>query len=160
LEIDMKRLLFTVAAIAFSTAAFIPVQATAQVGVNIVIGNAPPPPRYEVVPSARRGHEWVPGYWNWNGRRHVWTAGHWERVRAGYIYQRPEWRQSNNGWQLNRGGWQRGERHDNRHFNGNRGNNGRGDRDHDGISNRMDRDRDGDGVSNRRDSNPNNPRRN
>ena len=35
----------------------------------------------------------------------------------------------------------------------------RGDRDRDGIPNRVDRDRDGDGVPNRRDSRPNDPRR-
>ncbi len=125
---------------------------------QVAIVNAPPAPRYERVPAARRGYEWTPGYWNWNGRRHVWTKGHWERARAGHYYQRPEWQQGNNGWQLNRGGWQRGERHDKRH-DANRGN-GRGDRDHDGVANRVDRDRDGDGVSNRFDSNPNNPRRN
>jgi hypothetical protein len=155
----MKRILCTAAAIVLSTAAFIPAQAFAQVGVNIVIGNAPPPARYEVVPAARRGYEWAPGYWNWNGRRHVWVAGHWERVRAGYYYQRPEWQQSSDGWRLNRGGWERGERHNDRNDHGNRGN-GRGDRDHDGIPNRMDRDRDGDGVRNRYDSRPDNSRRN
>jgi hypothetical protein len=149
----MKRIFGTAAAIILSTAAFIPAQAIAQVGVNIVIGNAPPPVRYEVVPAPRRGYEWAPGYWNWNGRRHVWSAGHWERVRTGYYYQRPEWQQGNDGWRLNRGGWQPGER-------GNRGANGRGDRDHDGVPNRFDRDRDGDGVPNRLDNHPNNPRRN
>ncbi len=148
----MKRILCTAAAVILGTAAFIPTQAVAQVGVNVNIGNAPPPPRYEVVPTPRRGYEWAPGYWNWNGRRHVWSAGHWERVRVGHYYQRPEWQQGNDGWRLNRGGWQRGE-------NGNRGN-ARGDRDHDGVPNRMDRDRDGDGVPNRMDSNPNNPHRN
>ncbi len=152
----MKRFLLTAAAIVFSTAAFVPTQAAAQVGFNIIIGNAPPPVRYEVVPAARRGSEWIPGYWNWNGRRHVWSAGHWERVRAGQFYQRPEWRQSNDGWRLNRGGWQRGERHHNRNDHGNRG---RGDRDRDGIPNRRDRDRDGDGVRNGRDRYPNNQRR-
>ncbi len=35
----------------------------------------------------------------------------------------------------------------------------RGDRDRDGIPNRMDRDRDGDGVPNRRDRRPDDPRR-
>lgn len=34
-----------------------------------------------------------------------------------------------------------------------------GDRDRDGIPNRVDRDRDGDGVPNRQDSRPNDPRR-
>jgi hypothetical protein len=35
----------------------------------------------------------------------------------------------------------------------------RGDRDHDGVPNRVDRDRDGDGVPNRQDRRPNDPRR-
>lgn len=35
----------------------------------------------------------------------------------------------------------------------------RGDRDGDGVPNRVDRDRDGDGVSNRRDNRPDNPYR-
>jgi hypothetical protein len=35
----------------------------------------------------------------------------------------------------------------------------RGDRDHDGVPNRMDRDKDGDGVPNRLDNRPNNPNR-
>lgn len=156
LEIDMKRILSTAAAIILSTAAYMPTQAVAQ--VNIVIGNAPPPPRYEVVPAARRGYEWAPGYWNWNGRRHVWTAGHWERARVGYSYRRHEWQQGDDGWRLNRGGWQRGERNGNNGYGSNRANSN--DRDRDGVPNRMDRDRDGDGVSNRRDRNPNDPRRN
>lgn len=69
-----------------------------------------------------------------------------ERARNGQYYQRPEWQQNGNDWRLNRGGWQHGQR--------------QGDRDRDGIPNRVDRDRDGDGVPNRQDSNPNNPRRN
>ena len=39
------------------------------------------------------------------------------------------------------------------------GGRGMGDRDRDGIPNRLDRDRDGDGVPNRLDQRPNNPRR-
>ncbi|MGV8899829.1 MAG: YXWGXW repeat-containing protein [Burkholderiaceae bacterium] len=118
----MKRILCNAAAIlVLSTAAFIPTQAVAQVGFSIVISNAPPPVRYEVVPAPRRGYEWAPGYWNWNGGRHAWAPGHWERARSGHHYQRPEWRHGNNGWQLNRGGWQRGERHEKRGGNANRG---------------------------------------
>jgi hypothetical protein len=141
----MKRLLGTVAAIVLGTAAFIPAQAKAQVDFHVVIGSAPPPPRYEVVPAPRRGYVWAPGYWDWNDRRHVWTHGHWQRARGGYTYQRPEWRRDRAGWRLNRGGWQHAGY--------------RGDRDRDGISNRRDRDRDGDGVPNRYDHRPNNPRR-
>lgn len=130
----MKRILCTAAAILISSAAFVPTQALAQVTViNMNVRNAPPPPRNEAVPSARRGYEWAPGYWNWSGRKFVWVKGHWERARNGHFYQRPEWRQGDKGWQLERGGWQRGERR---------------------------RDRDGDGVPNRDDRRPDNPNRN
>jgi hypothetical protein len=132
----MKRIFCTAAAIlAISTAAFTPVQALAK-GDVIVVRTAPPAPRHETVPHARRGYEWAPGYWNWNGRRYVWTKGQWERVRKGYTYQRTEWRQGHDGWEMNRGGWRRGERADGRS------------------------DRDGDGVANRDDRRPNNPNRN
>jgi hypothetical protein len=103
----MKRILCTAAAIAFSTAAaFFPTQALAEVSFQIVIGNAPPPPRYEVVPGPRQGYVWSPGYWNWDGRQHAWVAGHWENSRRGQRYQRSEWRQGHDGWRLTRGGWQ------------------------------------------------------
>ena len=154
----MKRIFCTAAAIILGTAAFMPTQALAQASVQIVIGNAPPPQRYEVAPAPRRNHEWAPGYWNWNGRRHEWVAGHWERARTGYHYQRAEWRQERNGWRLNHGGWQRGHDHENRNPYEHRAN-GRADRDRDGVPNHVDRDRDGDGVANRYDRMPNNPRR-
>lgn len=124
----------TAAALLIGCAAFAPVQAFARDSV-IVVRAAPPPPRHESVPHARHGRQWVPGYWNWTGRRYVWTAGHFERVRRGYVCHRPEWRQGDDGWRMNRGGRQRGERADGR-------------------------DRDHDGVPNRDDARPNNPNRN
>ena len=101
----------------------------------IVVHKAPPAPMREAVPAARRGYEWVPGYWSWNGRRYVWERGHYEKVRVGYVYQRPEWRQDRKGWYLERGGWVREDHRMAR------------------------RDRDGDGVPNRYDARPNNPNR-
>ena len=99
--------LYAAAMLAISTAAFLPAQAMAQnqVGVRIVVNDAPPPPRYESVPQARRGYVWAPGYWNWDGRRHVWNNGEWLRERSGNQYRRAEWIQENNRWRLNRGGW-------------------------------------------------------
>ena len=138
----MKRILVTLAAAVISTAAFAPVaQAQHSRTEVIVVQKAPPPLRREAVPAARRGYEWIPGYWNWTGRRYVWTKGRYEKVRRGYVYARPEWRRGDNGWTMERGGWRRG------------------DRDHDGVPNRMDRDRDNDGVPNRADARPNNPNR-
>jgi hypothetical protein len=138
----MKRILITVAAALISTAAFAPVAQAQHTRTEvIVVQKAPPALRREAVPAARRGYEWIPGYWNWNGRRYAWVKGHYEKVRHGYVYARPEWRQADNGWTLERGGWRRG------------------DRDGDGVPNRADRDRDNDGVRNRDDARPNNPNR-
>lgn len=144
----MKTILAATAAVIISTAAFTPVEAVAQ-GLTevIVIQKAPPALRREAIPAARRGYEWIPGYWAWNGRRHVWERGHWERTRRGYVYAQPVWRQDRNGWYLERGGWQRGDRVERR------------DRDGDGVRNGVDRDRDGDGIRNRDDARPNNPNR-
>jgi len=107
----MKRILFTVAAALISTAAFTPVaQAQHNRTEVIVVQKAPPALRREAVPAARRGYEWIPGYWNWSGRRYTWVKGHYEKVRRGYVYARPEWRQGNNGWTMERGGWRAGDR--------------------------------------------------
>ena len=123
----MKTMILgTAAALLIGSTAFAPVQAIARDRV-VVVREAPPAPRNEMVPHARRGYEWVPGYWNWTGHRYAWTRGHWERVRHGYVYHRPEWQQRDNGWYMDRGGWRRGERAD-----------GMSDRDRDGVPNRFD----------------------
>jgi hypothetical protein len=115
----------------------ISVPAAAAVYVTV----APPAPRYEVVPSPRRGYVWVPGYWDWRGNRHVWVSGHWVRERRGYHYESARWVERDGRWYMERGRWNRG------------------DRDRDGIANYQDRDRDGDGVRNRDDRYPDNPYR-
>lgn len=108
----MKPIVCLATALILSTAAILPTQAVAQVRVDINLGNAPPPVRYEAVPAARRGYVWAPGYWNWNGKRHVWTAGHWEPARTGQVYEPAEWRQDGDKWKFKRGEWKRTQ-HDN-----------------------------------------------
>ena len=141
----MKKTL--IAALLASSISAIALPAAAEIYVNI----APPAPRYEVVPAPRHGYVWAPGYWDWRGHRHVWVKGHWERERHGMYWHPNRWIERDGHWVLEKGRWDR-ER-----FADNRG--GHGDRDHDGVPNRVDRDKDGDGVPNRYDSNPNNPRR-
>lgn len=109
--IVMKRNVIIGAVLLASAAMYFPAAAQAQVGVNIIIGTAPPPARYEVVPRPRHGYLWAPGYWDWNGRQYIWIQGHWERAYPGRIYQRPEWHHERNGWHLDRGGW-----HEQRHY--------------------------------------------
>ena len=132
--------------------------ARTNVDVGIFIGSAPPPVRYEVMPAPRAGKVWIPGFWDWNGRRHTWVNGHWEKARTGYVYHKPQWEQTDRGWHLARGEWKHG-RNDYHHGHGNKHGH-KHDRDGDGIKNRNDRDRDGDGISNRFDDRPNNPHRN
>ncbi len=86
----------------------VPTLARADVGVYF---NAPPPAvRHEVVPAARRGYLWVPGYWDHRGKKHVWRTGHWERQRVGHHYVEPRWVERDNRWFLERGRWNRGDR--------------------------------------------------
>jgi hypothetical protein len=75
--------------------------------VDVYVTTAPPPPRVERVPQPRRGYEWAPGYWNWQGNHHVWTKGHWVKARHGYTYRPHEWVERDGRWQLQRGRWDR-----------------------------------------------------
>ena len=149
--------LAAVAVFAAASAGFSAPVLSAPVNVDILI--APPAPRYEIVPVARAGYVWAPGYWDYRYNRYNWVSGHWVRERPGYYYNSPQWVQRGDRWTLTRGSWERGHR---RVL----------DTDHDGIPNRYDRDRDGDhirdiydkdrdndGVSNRRDRRPDDPRR-
>ena len=82
---------------------------------------APPPPRREATPRARRGQVWVAGHWEWRGHRHVWLPGTWVQARPDHHYRQPQWVQQHDGhWQMRAGGWDR-------------------DRDGDGVPNRHDR---------------------
>ncbi|WP_338760783.1 YXWGXW repeat-containing protein [Massilia sp. METH4] len=153
----MKKLLIAAMFAASLGAVGAPALAATEI---VVVRKAPPPPRHEVVPQARHGYVWTPGYWNWNGHRYAWVRGKYVKARAGYHWAAPSWRERDGRWQLTRGAWQRG------------------DRDHDGIPNRYDRhhgvgsdrggiasrhdrriDSDRDGVPNRLDARPDNPRR-
>jgi hypothetical protein len=103
--------------------------------------HAPPPPREEVVPAARPGYVYVPGHWDERNHKYYWVKGTFVKERRGYRYEEARWVERNGRWYHVKGNWRRG------------------DRDHDGVPNRVDRDRDGDGVPNRDDRRPDNPRR-
>lgn len=125
----IKKLL--IATLVASSFAAVPLVSVAQQRA-VVINVAPPAPRQEAIPAARRGYVWAPGYYELRGRRHVWVKGHWIKARAGYAYTGPRWVETNGNWRMEPGRWARGA-------------NG---------------DRDGDGVRNKDDARPNNPNRN
>jgi hypothetical protein len=134
----------------------------AQAQYTAIVSTAPPPPRHEVAPSAREGHVWAPGHYEYRGNEYVWIEGHWMRDRSGYEYREPRWVQRADGsWYLVGGNWERrmAEREARREARQYARNHPEGDFDRDGIANRYDRDIDGDGVPNRRDAAPYNPRR-
>ena len=145
----MLKRQWLLAALVASSISAISVPASAAVGIYLDV--APPAPRVEIVPAARSGFVWAPGYWDYRNGRHAWVKGHWVRERHGMFWHPDRWEQRDGRWVLQRGAWNREEWRERRLAGG--------DRDRDGIPNRLDRDRDGDGVPNRLDRAPDNPRR-
>jgi hypothetical protein len=74
---------------------------------TVIVEVAPPPARVEVVPAARVGYVWAPGYWNWNGHRHVWVAGRWVGERHGWHWEPHHWEEREGRWHFHEGGWRR-----------------------------------------------------
>ncbi len=134
-----------VGALFASTVACISVPAAAEIYVRV----APPAPRHEVIPAPRSGYVWAPGYWDHRNGRHVWVKGHYERERRGLYYHPSHWVERDGRWYMQRSRW------DKQRYAQGPG----GDRDRDGVPNRVDRDKDGDGVPNKYDASPNNPNR-
>jgi hypothetical protein len=75
--------------------------------VSIDIDVAPPEPRVEVVPAARVGYVWAPGYWEWREGAHVWVPGHWIGERRGYHWVADRWGQVGGHWHHFEGHWER-----------------------------------------------------
>jgi WXXGXW repeat (2 copies) len=73
--------------------------------VNVEIDVAPPAPRVEVVPAARAGYVWAPGYWNWSGHEHVWVGGRWVGERHGHHWVNDRWVEHNHHWRREEGHW-------------------------------------------------------
>ena len=133
--------LSTAAATLLSLGSFmLPTAAQAQPVINVQIGQAPPPARFERVPPPRRGQVWSPGHWEWQRGRHVWVPGVWMQARPGYAYRAPQWVERDGRWDFRAGRWDR----DQARGHGRKGPHG---------------DRDRDGVPNRYDQRPNNPNR-
>ena len=116
---NFRKSLVAAACVASLGALAVPAVAVAQVA--IYFNSAPPPVRYEAVPAPRRGYTWSSGYWNAQNNKHVWKSGHWEKNRKGYYMAQPTWTQRDSQWELQRGQWKKG------------------DRDHDGVPNGVDR---------------------
>ncbi len=67
----------------------------------------PPIARVEVVPAARRGYVWAPGYYRWDGRQHVWVGGRYIAERRGYHWRPAHWDERNGRYHFEDGHWER-----------------------------------------------------
>src|SRR6185312_12596891 len=80
-----------------------PARRHAVVEVNV----RPPAPRVVVVPAARVGYVWAPGFWRWNGRQHVWIEGRWLPERRGWHWVPDRWEERGSRWHFEEGHWAR-----------------------------------------------------
>jgi len=71
--------------------AYTPVVATTPTG-EVVVTEAPPAPRTEVVPVAPSSADvWVGGYWLNRQGGVAWIPGHWDRTSAGWVWTPGRW---------------------------------------------------------------------
>ena len=100
-----KMFVSTLFAAGMIGAVAMPLPSMAEVGISLNFG--PPAVQYEVVPVAREGYIWSPGYYNYENDKHVWVNGESVRMREGYSYQPNRWVESNGRWNLERSRWDR-----------------------------------------------------
>ena len=76
-------------------------------GVDVVyIKKAPPKPKVEVrSKKPNKKAIWVPGHWQWNGRKYVWKSGHWGVRPGGKTWVTGHWQKSPRGWKRVPGHW-------------------------------------------------------
>jgi hypothetical protein len=68
---------------------------------------APPPVREEVIPEARVGYVWAPGYWEWRGHEHIWVSGHYIHERHGHHWVAAHWNHEGERYRFEVGHWDR-----------------------------------------------------
>lgn len=79
---------------------------TSEVGVEVVVSQAPPLPEVESMNAAPGpGYVWVPGEWDWRGQW-VWQHGRWALPpRAGAIWVSSRYETRGDSKVFIRGGW-------------------------------------------------------
>jgi hypothetical protein len=68
---------------------------------------APPALREEVIPEARVGYVWAPGYWEWRRHEHIWVTGHYIRARHGHHWVSAHWNHEGERYRFEVGHWDR-----------------------------------------------------
>jgi hypothetical protein len=83
----------------------VPAISSARVDIDVEIG--PPVAQVEVIPEARVGFVWAPGYYRWAGHEHVWVGGHWIKERRGHHWIADHWDRRGERWHYEPGHWDR-----------------------------------------------------
>lgn len=74
---------------------------------EIIIQQAPPPMRVEMMPPGRPGYAWDQGNWRWDGRGYAWMPGHWQPVMHGARWKPGHWQARGPNWRWVEGHWVR-----------------------------------------------------
>jgi hypothetical protein len=74
---------------------------------EVVVAEAAPAPRVEVIPVAPSvEHVWIAGYWSWHGGSWVWVAGRYVlRPRPAAVWVAGHWARHPRGWVWVHGCW-------------------------------------------------------
>lgn len=83
------------------------VPALARVDVDLYVGARPPAARVEVIPEARPGYVWAPGFWRWEDGRHIWVDGYYQPARHGYRWVPDRWEEREHRHYFRPGRWER-----------------------------------------------------
>ena len=77
-------------------------------GEVVVVKEAPPEPRHEVIGVAPSpSHVWISGYWSYRNGRYVWVPGHYEnRPHTASVWVAGHWDHTSRGWVWTPGHWE------------------------------------------------------
>jgi len=99
--LSIRSLLFALVLLAISAGS------SAQIGVSLSIGIAPPElPVYEQPICPEDGYIWTPGYWAYGDEGYFWVPGTWVMApEVGYLWTPGYWGWSDNGYFFHEGYW-------------------------------------------------------
>lgn len=101
---SLPPLMLAAALLAGAAGLALPTGARASTYISVQIG--PPPAPVEVVPAARPGYVWAPGFYERRAERYHWRPGHWERARPGHVYVPARWHAVGPRWEHRPAYWQ------------------------------------------------------
>lgn len=58
---------------------------------EVIIRQAPPVERVEVIPAERPGFVWDRGHWKWERGAYAWVPGHWQEVMRNARWEPGHW---------------------------------------------------------------------